>query len=95
MRLFLFISIMIFTSCGQELPDRDELIEEYYNESRDALLARRHRDCIRSAENAAQVRVDSLIDRLINTNLFDTLNFPAKPIKPETPDHVIDKVSKF
>jgi len=95
MRILLFISLLTFMSCSQELPDRNELIEEYYNESRDALLDRRMRDCIRSAENAAQVRVDSLIDRLINTNLFDTLNFPAKPIKPATPEHIIDKVSKF
>jgi len=95
MRILLVISILTFISCGQELPDRDELIEQYYIESHDALLARRKRDCIRSAENAAQVRVDSLIDRWINTKLFDTLDFPVKPVKPETPDHIIDKVSKF
>ena len=82
-------------SCGQELPDRDELIEQYYNERRVALLARRKRDCIKSAEIAAEIQVDSLIDRWINVKLFDTLNFPAKPIKPETPEHVIDKVSKL
>ncbi len=95
MRILLVILSIIVMSCGQELPDRDKLIEQYYNESRDALLARRKRDCITSAEKAADFRVDSLIDRWISVKLFDTLNFPSKPIKPDVPDHIIDKVSKF
>jgi hypothetical protein len=95
MRTFVFILFITLVGCTQDLPDKKALIEQYYGERRDALLARRKRDCIRSAENAAQVRVNAQIDRWINTKLFDTLNFPEKPIKPPTPDHVIDKVSKF
>ena len=95
MRILFIILIFTFISCGQELPDRKELIDYYYNEKRDALLERRKRDCIRSAKNAAEVKVDAEIDQWINVKLFDTLDFPAKPVKPDVPEHVIDKVSKF
>lgn len=95
MRILFIILVFTFISCGQELPDRKELIDYYYNEQRDALIERRKRDCIRSAKNAAEVKVDSEIDKWINVKLFDTLNFPVKPIKPENREHIIDKVSKF
>ena len=95
MRVLIIIFFITLLGCTQDLPDRNALIEQYYNEKRDALLARRKRDCITSATLSAQKRVDAQIEKWINTNLFDTLNFPPKPIKPDAPEHVIDKVSKF
>ena len=82
-------------SCDNDLPDREEVIAEYYNAKVQALLAQRENVCRMDAAEAAQLKVDSLIDKWINASLFDTLNFPYKPVKPATPDHIIDKVSKF
>ena len=95
MRIIVTILLITFISCKQELPNRQELIDYYYNEKRDAILKRKKRDCIISAKKAAEVKVDSEIDKWINVKLFDTLNFPPKPVKPKAPDHIIDKVSKF
>lgn len=82
-------------SCNNNLPDRQKLIDQFYQEQVDEFLENRKRDCMRSAQRAAQIKVDSLIDNWINASLFDTLNFPTKPPKPPTPEHIIDKVSRF
>lgn len=43
----------------------------------------------------AKVDVDSLIALRFNADILDTIQFPDKPIKPKTPEHIIDKVHKF
>lgn len=95
MRLGILICALITMSCNKDLPDRQELMDQFYQEQVDDFLENRKRDCMRSAERAAQIKVDSLIDNWINASLFDTLNFPSKPTKPSTPEHIIDKVSRF
>ena len=97
---FFYFSIVItisltLASCKSELPDRQTLIDEYYEKKENEFLNQKRNNCKKEAVVEAQVVIDSLLDNWVNANLFDTLNFPKKPSKPQTPDHIIDKVSKF
>lgn len=87
--------ILLAVGCKNELPDRQALIDEYYEKKEKEFLTRKINSCKNEAVIEAQVVIDSLLDNWVNANLFDTLNFPSKPIKPQTPEHIIDKVSKF
>jgi len=89
------ITVLSLTSCGKDLPDREEVKQRYYDAKVSKLIRQREKVCRQDAIEAAQAEVDSLMDRWINATLFDTLNFPNKPSKPTSPGHIIDKVSKF
>ena len=93
-----WISIILILSlfgCKKDLPDRQTLLDAYYQKKESEFLNGRSEDCKKKAIAEAQVAIDSLLDNWLNANLFDTLSFPQKPIKPVTPNHIIDKVSKF
>lgn len=95
MKWIAIILILFLFGCKQELPDRQAVMNAYYEKNEREFLNSRSEDCKKNAIAEAQVAVDSLLDKLLNANLFDTLSFPKKPIKPNTPNHIIDKVSKF
>lgn len=95
MRTALLLLIFFCTSCGPDLPEEKALIDLYYQSKVDLLLKDKDQTCRKKASDQAIIEIDSLIDRWINTDLLDSLIFPDKPVKPRSPDHIIDKVQKF
>jgi len=89
------IFLLCLYGCKNELPDRQELIDKYYVEKESEFINRKTNNCKNEAIAEAQVVIDSLLHNWVNANLFDTLDFPTKPLKPNSPGHIIDKVSKF
>ncbi len=58
-------------------------------------MERKNDDCMESILLDAQHDLDSLFDRYVNTELFDSTAFPVRPERPTAPDHIIDRVKKF
>ena len=94
MRILIFI-LFLFISCSKELPEKEELIDQYYSVRVDALKAEKQGLCRANILDEAKTEIDSLIDRWINAQLLDTIKFPNKPAKPPKPEHIIDKMQKF
>ncbi len=94
LRLVIILSFLAF-SCTGALPDKDELINQFYIEKLMSLHNEADASCrIRAIENA-ELFVDSLVDQWINADLLDTVLFPAKPLKPQAPDPIIGTVEPF
>lgn len=90
-----FILGFIFMSCTGNLPDGDALSASLYDQKLMALNAEADQDCRTRAIAEAEIFVDSLVDQWINADLMDTIDFPAKPVKPEAPEPVIGVMEKF
>ena len=87
--------LLVFCSCTANLPDKDELISRMYEERVAQLYISKDAECQERVLEDAEAHVDSLIDQWINADLMDTLVFPSRPIKPNTPDHIIGTVKRF
>jgi len=59
----------------------EEMVEKKFRKS----INERLNICKDEAIANAEVKVDSIIDRLLTTDLIDTLDFPQKPVRPERP----------
>jgi len=95
MRILLFISFIFLWSCQSDLPKKSELIDLYYNAKVEQLLKEKDEACMRRALAVAKEDVDSLIALRFNADILDTIKFPVKPVRPNAPEHIIDKVNKF
>lgn len=90
----LFI-IIFFCSCSAELPDEQQLTDEFYQQHLKALKKKIYNRCRDDQIAKANIKVDSIVHRLLNADLHDTLNFPARPMKPTRPENIIGTVKKF
>ncbi len=96
MRCTLLFSILVFlVGCTVELPDKEKLVDEYYQIKVDNLRATTIDKCKKEQIARADADVDSIVHRLLNADLHDTLNFPARPARPTRPDPIIGTVQKF
>lgn len=95
MRILLSITLVLFISCNEKLPDKSNLVKEYYNiqvrEFEDLLME----DCKDQVRMEARLKIDSLIDTWVNAELVDTLVFPSKPSKPHRPRSIINDFHRF
>ena len=73
-------------SCSTELPDKKVLIDEYYQGFVNQLRQEKLDECREDILVEAQTEIDSLIDTWVNAELFDTIRFPSKPIRPLKPE---------
>lgn len=92
------IILLILTplfSCGPDLPDGDLIIKELYNERVAEYISQKDRDCRKDAIADAEEHVDSIVHRMLNADLVDSLAFPNRPVKPVRPKPIIGKVQKF
>jgi len=94
-RWCIYISLFLMFSCTGELPDQDELIDIYYQAKVKDLLDSKDAACRKRAIALAKTDVDSLIAQRFNADILDTIQFPPKPVRPTSPDHIINKVQKF
>lgn len=95
MKYLLVSFCVLFFSCQDPLPDKKALIKQYYSEKVNKLKVDKLKQCREDILVEVEMKIDSLIDNFINADLLDTLRFPVKPVKPNHPDHIIDKVKKF
>lgn len=92
--MFLLILIPLF-SCGPDLPDGDLLIKELYDQRVSEYISQKDFDCRTEAIADAEEHVDSIVHRMLNADLVDSLAFPNRPVKPVRPKPIIGKVQKF
>jgi len=95
MRVLWITGILFLLSCSAELPDTDLLIEEYYQNKVEDLRKTINEKCKRDQISKADAEVDSIVHRLLNADLHDTLNFPSRPTRPIRPPNIIGTVDKF
>ncbi len=95
MKFLIVISILICVSCTHGSHDHQTIIDEIYNAKVQDLRQQKLNDCREKQIEKANEKVDSIVHQLLNADLLDTLSFPAKPIKPPTPEHIIGTVKKF
>jgi len=93
MRNLIYIAIgFMFLACSEDFDQKayiDERVEVKYQK----FLAKAQKDCVKKAELAAAVHVDTIINQWINEDVMDTVKFPDRPNKPSQPDHIIDQWS--
>jgi len=95
MKFFTIVILLFLISCSTELPNRQELIDFYYDAKVDNLLNEKDLQCRKRAIEAAKLSVDSLIALRFNADILDSIKFPDKPVRPDAPEHILDKVQKF
>jgi len=94
MKAWLTMLCILLLGCSPELPDKKALVQELLDQKIADLYAQKAKDCRATAIADAKAHVDTIF-YLTNGNLSDTIDFPVKPIKPSTPDHIIGTVGRF
>ncbi len=89
------VLLFVFAGCKQILPDKQQVIEKLYNAKVKSLKDKKDRKCQKAAIAEATLQVDSIIHKLLNKDLLDTLSFPSRPIKPPTPKSIIGTVDRW
>lgn len=95
MRRTVLFFLVFLVSCSVELPDKKKLVDEYYQLKVDNLRSSINEKCRQDQIAKADADVDSIVHRLLNADLHDTLNFPARPTRPLRPENIIGTVKKF
>ena len=95
MKFILFILLVFFCACKNDLPDTKLLSRAYFENKKKMMLEEKRQLCISRALDAAKLDVDSMIASKFNADILDSVVFPVKPMKPLTPEHIIGKVDKF
>lgn len=88
---YISISFLLF-SCSEDF-DQAAYVNERVELKYESFLAKAKKDCIKKAELAAAVHVDTIINQWINEDVMDTVVFPDRPHKPSEPDHIIEQWS--
>ena len=76
--------LCIFSSCENPKPQNsEELIQKAYEQKLEAFKDNKRSQCLNGILMDAEILVDSIIAQQLN---LDTIDFPRKPIKPNSPD---------
>ena len=94
-KFWLYPFVIAVCSCTPELPDKELLVQGYYELKVNELKSSMKDKCRNEELERATEEVDSIIHRLMNLDLHDTLNFPSRRVRPSKPDHIIGTVAKF
>ncbi len=84
------LSIIFFTACEskkQQIPS----VDHFFQLKKEQAKLEKIQSCKRDAISEAETQVDKLIDRWIKDQGADTINFPRKPARPRSPEHLIKK----
>lgn len=92
---YVCLLVIICISCGPDLPPRAELVDSFYQLRVKELFLQQRADCIEQIQIDAKLELDSIVHELLNADLMDTINFPTRPTRPVSPDHIIGTVKKF
>jgi len=78
------ILLLGFISCGEiKTNNSEDLIEKAFLQKIESFKANKREDCLNGIMSDAEILVDSIIAQQLN---LDTIDFPRKPIKPNSPD---------
>ena len=91
----LILLTLLTCACRSDLPDTDTLVKEIYDQRVEEFLAQKKADCKNRALLEAESQVDSIVHDMLNIGLVDTVDFPERPLRPVSPDHIIGTVKKF
>jgi hypothetical protein len=94
MRLLICI-LLFFVSCRPQLPDKDRLSKDLYDLQVRTLFQDIDSKCKFEAYKNAELHVDKLVDKWINSSIHDTINFPSRPFKPPAPTPILGTVKRF
>ena len=82
-------------ACSPELPDGDKIVKEIYDQRVSDYMSQQLSDCKNKAIEDAESKVDSIIHGMLSVSLVDSLDFPTKPVRPVSPEHIIGTVDRF
>ncbi len=92
---YILLLTLVANACKPELPDADTLIKEIYESRVTEYRNQKIRECQQKAITNAENVVDSIVHGMLQLGLADTISFPARPTRPNTPDHILGTVKKF
>lgn len=95
MRSLIIFCVIFLVSCNAALPDEKLLMDDCYSRHVKELKEKIYEKCRQDQIARADAEVDSIVHRLLNADLHDTLNFPARPTRPNRPQSIIGTVDKF
>lgn len=90
LQISFLISVVFLTSCESkkgQIPS----VDHFFQIKKEEAKTDKMRSCKRDAISEAESHVDKLIDRWIQDQGADTINFPRKPSRPRSPEHLIKK----
>ncbi len=92
---YILIITLMALACKPELPDSTILIKEIYDKRVAGYKNQRFKECRQEAITEAEGVVDSIVHNMLQLGLADTIYFPAKPTRPNSPNHILGTVNKF
>jgi len=95
MRLICIVILFCFYACSSDLPDKREMSKVLYDKKVQDLYKDIDGKCRFEAFKNAELHVDRLVDKWINSSIHDTIDFPPKPLKPIAPDPILGTVKRF
>lgn len=91
MRLLLpILCIFLLSSCKKEKIEK-LVLEDLIEEKKAAFFIEKEKECKEKAYEEARNYVDSLANKWVQDDLLDTINFPARPTRPERPSDILEK----
>lgn len=94
-KLILAHTLLLLLSCSPELPDTDTVVQEIYAVKVENLNKDKWNDCLDNIAKDAKSDLDSIVHRLMKADIMDTIDFPSRPVRPNSPDHIIGSVKRF
>ena len=82
--------LVVLASCESK-KEQIPSVDHFFQLKKEQAKIEKIRSCKREAISEAETQVDKLIDRWIKDQGTDTINFPRKPARPKSPDHLIKK----
>jgi len=89
-RISYIIFLLVFVSCNKEQAER-LVLEDLMAERKQAYLDKKEKECKEKAFEEARQYVDSLVNKWVQDDLIDTINFPTRPVRPERPEDILEK----
>ena len=94
-KVAIILGFIFWAACQSSLPNKEATIDTFYQLKVEELLDQKDQECKREIYSEAKTALDSIVHKLLNADLMDTIDFPDKPVKPTKPKHVIGTVDKF
>lgn len=94
-KLVLAHIVLFLLACSPELPDTDSVVQEIYAVKVEKLNQNKWNDCLDNIAKDAKNDLDSIVHRLMKADIMDTIDFPSRPVRPNSPDHIIGSVKRF
>ncbi len=92
--VFIFVLTFFAISCKKPL-DINVEIEKIVAAKTLKHSEREYKKCRMIASENAEMHVDSIISQWVAKEIVDTIKIPSKPLKPNTPEHILGTLEPF